>query len=103
MSPRTSATPGGDDAYRLLAEAMERLVEQRLTLQDEKIAHMNENLNELKQDVKDIREKDIPELQNALVRNQQAGLKRIIAVQATILTMILGTVITLAIKIIFHL
>ena len=102
MAPRQQASQG-DDAYRLLAEAMERLVEQRLTLQDEKIAHMNENLNELKQDVKDIREKDIPALQNALVRNQQAGLRRIIYIQATVLTAILGSVIALAVKIIFHL
>ena len=101
MAPRTSSQ--GGDPYRLLAETIERLVDQRLALQDEKIARMNEDFNDLKKDVKDLREKDIPELQKALVQNQQASLKRIIAVQATVLTIILAAMVPLVLKILFHL
>lgn len=101
MSPRQPVSQG-DDAYHLLAEAIEQLVRERLALQDERIAHMNDDIRELKENLKDIREKDIPELQKALVQNQQAGLRRIIAVQASILTIILAAMVPLVLKILFH-
>jgi predicted neutral ceramidase superfamily lipid hydrolase len=64
---------------------------------------VNKDISELKQDVKEIRGKDIPELQKALVQNQQATLRRIIAVQATVLTLILAAIVPLVLKILFHL
>jgi flagellar hook-basal body complex protein FliE len=46
--------------------------------------------------------KSMADLRDALIQSQQASYRRIIYVQGTILVIILGTVITLLVRVLFH-
>ena len=63
-------------------------------IQQEQIRGMSDELQELK--------KQLKETQDAILQNQDAYYKRMIAVQGSILFLVLSTVIGLVIKLFFH-
>ena len=65
---------------------------------DKEIKGLSDDISSLRQDIKDLKEKDLKELREALLTNQQSGYKRIIYVQGTILLVVAGGIVTLLIK-----
>lgn len=85
---------------------LERQMLQGRQEQDKRIEGMGGELEELKREVQDIREKDLPDLRNQIIKNQndtaRATLSTIVKVQASILLAVLGVVVTLITKVLFR-
>jgi hypothetical protein len=95
---RQTALAQGDQA-RIAAEALCNRLREEI---ERRLKEMDGEIEEIRKDLREIKNVDLKELKDAIVGNQNDNLKRIIGAQAAVLLIILSAVVGLFIQLIHH-